>query len=131
MSHSDQQPEQPDDILDGGAVQNLAAPDVRSEPEQATVNAGVVRGLGERDLAIRTANRIRLQHSWTAIVLAFAFIAILAASTWWHYHTVLLLYSQDKADVAQQLSSIFDKWFPVMTGFTGSAVTYFLTKERA
>lgn len=127
MSH----PEQPDDILDGGTVQDLAAPDVLSEPEQTTVNAGSVRGLGDRVLTVRTANHIRLHHSWTAIGLAFAFIAILAASTWWHYHTVLMLYSQDKADVAQQLSSIFDKWFPVMTGFTGSAVTYFLTKERA
>lgn len=131
MSVSEQYPEQPDEFLDGGAVQNLTAPDVRSEPEQATVNAGTVKGLGERDLTIRTANRIRLQHSWTAICLAFAFIAILAASTWWHYHTVMVLYSQNKADVAQQLSTIFDKWFPVITGFTGSAVTYFLTKERS
>ena len=131
MSKPDQHPEQPDEILDGGAVQNLAAPDVRSEPDQATVNAGTVRGLGDRDLTIRTANRIRMQHSWTAIALACSFILILAVSTWWHYHTVQLLYSQEKADVAQQLSSIFDKWFPVITGFTGSAVTYFLTKERA
>lgn len=131
MSQPDQHPEQSDDILDGGAVQNLAAQDVRSEPEQATVNAGTVRGLGDRELTIKTANRIRMHQSWTAITLALAFIVILAASTWWHYHTVQLLYSQNKADVAQQLSNIFDKWFPVITGFTGSAVTYFLTRERA
>jgi len=131
VSHLDQRPEEPDDILDGGAVQDLAASEVRSETELTTLNAGAVKGLGDRDLTVRTANHIRIQHSWTAIILAFTFILILAASTWWHYHTVLLLYSQSKADVAQQLSSIFDKWFPVMTGFTGSAVTYFLTKERA
>lgn len=129
MSHPDQQPEQPDDLIDGGAVNDLTAPDVPKDPEQDTVNAGAVRGLGDQELAIK--NRIRMHHSWTAIGLAFAFIVILAASTWWHYHTVMMLYSQDKADVAQQLSSIFDKWFPVITGFTGSAVTYFLTRERA
>lgn len=128
MSNPNQQPEHPNDILDGGEVGNLTGPDEHSPVSSSTINAGTVKGLDDDALTVK--HRISLHHSWTAIILAFVFIVILAASTYWHYHTVELLYSQGKPDVAKELSSIFDKWFPVMTGFTGSAVTYFLTRDR-
>ena len=42
----------------------------------------------------------------------------------------LVLHLSGKSEVAKALSDIYEKWLPVITGFTGSAVTYFLTRER-
>ncbi|ULH14018.1 hypothetical protein MF271_00630 (plasmid) [Deinococcus sp. KNUC1210] len=149
MSSSDQQVpssaapsplEAEDGIVDAGEVQDLNDEFPASEDGEISVpgprpsrelrDAGEIKGVGSKEFD-SYKNKIRMHHSWTAILLAFSLVAVLVISTLLHYHTVEQLYLTNRAEAAKQLSTIFDKWFPVITGFTGSAITYFLTRDRS
>ncbi len=134
-------PDDPSEEIDAGTITGVGAPqttapnqplavEVKSDGAGAgsTLNAGTVSGVG--DLQVPVINRIQINHSWTAIILAVLLVIILVGTTSLHYYTVLQLAQDGKTEVATQVSTIFDKWFPVITGFTGSAITYFLTKDR-
>lgn len=131
----------PNGELDAGTVTGVGDPptaapsqplaiEVRSNGAGSggTLNADIVSGVGDPEFPVK--NRIRINHSWTAIILTLLLVIILVVTTSLHYYTVLQLAQDGKTDVASQVASIFDKWFPVITGFTGSAITYFLTKDR-
>ena len=75
-------------------------------------------------------DEIVLKKEWAARAIAFALIGILTSSVVGHYVATMLFAKTDVVAV-EKLGKIFDVWLPVITGFSGSAVTYFLTKENA
>ena len=74
---------------------------------------------------------IKEDHAKTARWLAYLIVGILVTTSAIHYAMVVWLNLTGHNDVAKEVAPIFDKWFPVVTGFAGSAITYFLTKERS
>jgi hypothetical protein len=95
------------------------------------LDAGTVTGVGTSDpLTVSVRDQIRREQAKTTSYLAYALIATLLLSVIGHYTTTLVLHLAGKSEVAKVLSDIYEKWLPVITGFTGSAVTYFLTRER-
>lgn len=100
-------------------------------PAGSTLNAGSVTGVGQQDPGVRIGDRIRADQAKTAIKLAYWLVGIMVGSSVLHYAAIITLSLGGHADVAGQVTPIYDKWFPVITGFTGSAITYFLTKDRS
>lgn len=95
------------------------------------LDAGTVTGVGTSDpLTVSVRDQIKREQARTTSYLAYTLIATLLLSVLGHYVATLALHLSGKSEVAQALSEIYDKWLPVITGFTGSAVTYFLTRER-
>lgn len=97
----------------------------REEPSEQ-----VVTGLGNDDPnTVRVRNQIRHANANASRRLAYALITILTLTFVAHYWTTFWFVREAKLPITA-LSDLFDKWLPVITGFTGSAVTYFLTRER-
>jgi hypothetical protein len=95
------------------------------------LDAGTVTGVGTPDpLTVSVRDQIKREQAKTTSYLAYALIATLILSFIGHYAATLALHLSGKSEVAKALSDIYEKWLPVITGFTGSAVTYFLTRER-
>lgn len=109
----------PHDVIDGDI------------PTGSTVNAGNVTGVGQEDPSVRMGDLIRANQAKTAIKLAYWLVCIMVGSSVLHYASIVYLSLTGHTDVASQVTPIYDKWFPVITGFTGSAITYFLTKDRS
>lgn len=74
---------------------------------------------------------IKEDHARTARRLAYVIVGVLVGTFVLHYSVVIWLSLNGHSDVAKEVSGLFDKWFPVVTGFAGSAITYFLTRERS
>lgn len=60
--------------------------------------------------------------------LALWLILTLVATLLVHYTAILVLISLAKPTEA--LDQIFHAWLPVLSGFVGSAVTYYFTRDR-
>lgn len=69
-------------------------------------------------------------ESETAKVVAFSLLAILAGSIVLHYVAVIILMVNDQKDTVDVLSQVFDSWLPVISGFVGGAVTFYLTRQK-
>lgn len=90
----------------------------------------VVTGVGRDDPnTVLVKNQIRRANADASRWLAYALIIILTLTFLAHYWTTFWFVREAKLPITA-LSDLFDKWLPIITGFTGSAVTYFLTKER-
>jgi len=88
-------------------------------------------GVGTPDpLTVRVRDQIKREQAKTTSYVAYALIATLIISFIGHYAATLALHLSGKSEVAQALRDIYERWLPVITGCTGSAVTYFLTRER-
>jgi hypothetical protein len=90
----------------------------------------VVTGVEKDDPGtVWVKNQIRHANANASRRLAYALITILTLTFLAHYWTTFWFVHEAKLPITA-LSDLFDKWLPIITGFTGSAVTYFLTKER-
>lgn len=106
-----------EDLIDGDQS--------REEPSEQ-----VVTGLGKDDPnTVLVRNQIRHANANASRRLAYALITSLTLTFVAHYWTTFWFVREAKLPITA-LSDLFDKWLPVITGFTGSAVTYFLTRER-
>lgn len=76
-------------------------------------------------------DKLKADHAQTARRLAYVIVAVLVGTFVLHYVVVVWLSLTGHSDVAKEVAPLFDKWFPVVTGFAGSAITYFLTRERS
>lgn len=94
------------------------------------VEAGKVTGVGTNDPnTVAVKAQIHRDNARASRWLAYGLIAILAGTFSVHYALLAYLVVQGTLS-AEALTDLFEKWLPVLTGFTGSAVTYFLTRER-
>lgn len=66
----------------------------------------------------------------TARSLAHWLVWTLGASIIVHYGAMILLYWNQKTDVAEKFSTFMNAWLPVISGLVGSAMTYSFTKQR-
>jgi hypothetical protein len=90
------------------------------------VEAGKVDDLHEKS----TEPRIRMDEARTARRLAYTLTLTLVGSFVLHYIAVGGLQLYNRPEAVEVLSEIFDKWLPVISGFTGTAVAYYL-RERS
>ena len=66
----------------------------------------------------------------TASSLAHRFVHIFAAGLAVHYVAVATLSSFGLTEAADALGKAFNAWLPVLSGFVGSAATYYFTRDR-
>lgn len=93
------------------------------------VDVKVIRNLDEDD-PVRVASHLRRAHAVTARRLAYALVATLVGSYLLHYGVTTWLNVNGHESAVAPASEIYEKWLPVISGLTGSAVTYFLTREQ-
>lgn len=105
--------------------------DVEEADPIRPLDARTITGVGTPDpLTVRVRDQIKREQAKTTSYLAYALIATLILSFLGHDVATLALHLSGKSEVARALSDIYEKWLLVITGFTGSAVAYFLTRER-
>ena len=73
---------------------------------------------------------LKKQKATAARNLAYVLVGTLILSVIGHYAVVGWLLFREKNSVVEVLADIFQTWLPVISGLAGSAVTYFLTKEK-
>jgi len=66
----------------------------------------------------------------TAKVLAFVLVGTMVLSLGLHYMCVTILMLNGKKEAVEVLTSVFDKWLPVISSFVGGAVTFYLTRRK-
>ena len=64
-------------------------------------------------------------------ILAIVLLLLLGGTVVGHYATSAFLRVLGHGDVADSMGRVFDVWLPVISGLSGSAVTYFFTKENS
>lgn len=69
-------------------------------------------------------------HAETARKLSILLISILAVSVAVHYLLSALFSQWGNTQVVATLAGIFDVWLPVISGFVGSAITYYYTRDK-
>jgi hypothetical protein len=73
---------------------------------------------------------LKEQEARTARTLTFVVVAMLGISIALQYGTMGLLIVYNKSDAIPNFEHLFNAVLPVLAGLTGSAVTYYLTKEK-
>jgi hypothetical protein len=73
---------------------------------------------------------IKAHEAKTARTLTFVVVAMLGASIVLQYGTMGLLTFYGKSEAIPNFEHLFNAVLPVLAGLTGSAVTYYLTKEK-
>jgi len=66
----------------------------------------------------------------TARTLTFVVVAMLGLSIALQYGTMGVLIAYNKTEAIPTFEHLFNAVFPVLAGLTGSAVTYYLTKDK-
>ncbi len=68
--------------------------------------------------------------SRTARRIAYLLVGIMVFTIIGHYSiSAVLGLMGEEVQTIELLAGIFDNWFPVITGFAGGAITYFLTNS--
>ena len=94
------------------------------EDDPDLIRGGSVEGAGA-PLEFKPA-----QHrERTASGLARGLMFILAGTGIVHYGTVLLLAYGGQKEALEHVDKFFGAWLPVIAGLTGSAITYYFTRE--
>jgi hypothetical protein len=99
-------------------------PEPESAPEPAPISADVPRGLQ------LTLLDLKAHEAKTARTLTFVVVAMLGVSIVLQYGTLLVLTIYNRGEAISTFEHLFNAVLPVLAGLTGSAVTYYLTKER-
>jgi len=73
---------------------------------------------------------LRGHEAKTARTLTYVLVGILAVSILVQYGTLAVLVIHGKNDSIPSFEHLFNNVLPVLAGLTGSAVTYYLTKEK-
>lgn len=106
MTSSTDSPESDGQLIEGGEIQEIDENAVKVDP-------------------------LKHHQAKTSRTIAYSLIIVLAASVLCHYLAVvaILLYTQNQT-LIDALGDIFSAWLPVISGLTGSAVTYYFTREQ-
>lgn len=100
--------------------------DIIETEEVTTTETEEVTALGDEPLKFAIAK----QRATTARNLAYALVAVLAASVVAHYIMVSSFAVNGNAEAISSLSDIFQTWLPVISGLASSGVTFFFTREQ-
>ena len=101
-----------------------------SRSSAEVLDAGDITGVGSDDPnTVTVRDPVRIANARAARRLAYTLITILAGTFIIHYAVTVVLVLRGQVPV-EALTDLFDKWLPVITTYVGSAVTYFLTRER-
>lgn len=96
-------------------------------PEGEEIAGGEITG-GIQPEDVR--NEIKRRRERTSSALSWTLVIIMAVTVIGHYATTAaFLRAGDSASV-EVLKGIYDGWLPVISGFVGAAVTYYLTHDR-
>ena len=93
--------------------------------EDGEIDAGYIEALDELSVEPRR------HRERTASVLAWWLMAILAGTGILHYATVLYLATHGQTTALEHVDKFFGAWLPVISGLTGSAITYYFTHDRS
>ena len=107
---------------DAADPQNGQGVDVAGEAE--LLDLGEV---SRADEGIAAEERIRAR---TARFLTFLLVWMFGISFGLHYIATAAFRQWGDEKVAEALGEAFEVWLPVISGFVGSAVTYYLTREK-
>jgi len=72
---------------------------------------------------------IKIQEAQTARHLAIALSCALGSSVILQYLALTVLAISGRREFLPEFEHLFNAWLPVISGLTGSAVTYYLTKR--
>lgn len=72
----------------------------------------------------------REHHDKTASKLAIIILSIFTVSFVGHYIISAVLVAYSLQSTADHISELFEIWLPLISGFTGSTVTYYFTREK-
>ncbi len=95
-------------------------------PDERPIEGGEITDLGEDPSSFHEAKHRAETSRW----LAYFLMSVLVGSFAIHYVAVLLLEIYGKHEAAENLSKTFAAWLPVISGFVGSAITYYFTHEK-
>jgi hypothetical protein len=73
---------------------------------------------------------LRAHEAKTARTLTFVVVAMLGFSILVQYGTMVALIAYKQTEAIPNFEHLFNAVLPVLAGLTGSAVTYYLTKEK-
>lgn len=98
-----------------------------SDSEQI-IEGGEIQEIGDTDVKIDPIVR---QKAKTTRTLAYVLVGILGASVLLHYIAVIvILVNTENQALIDTIDGIFSSWLPVISGLTGSAITYYFTREK-
>lgn len=115
-------------IEDGGSVVDVTGSS--QAPEIVEIYGGDASGLEPDRGTVSIDDRIKKEKADMARRLAYLVIWALLLSILIHYGFVFGLELAGQSTVAEKLDDLFRIWLPVISGFAGSATTYFLTREH-
>lgn len=73
---------------------------------------------------------LKVHEAKTARTLTFVVVTMLGLSVVLQYGTMGVLIVYNKSEAIPNFEHLFNAVLPVLAGLTGSAVTYYLTKEK-
>lgn len=95
--------------------------------EESVIEGGEISGINENTIRI---DPLRQHKADTTRKLAFGLVAMLSVSILIHYAMITWLLMNNRVEALEALNTIFTTWLPVASGLTGSAVTFFFTREK-
>jgi hypothetical protein len=98
-----------------------------SPENEQIIEGGEIQEIDDDDVRIEFTRH----KAKTTRTLAYLLVATLGISVALHYGAVILiLVRTENQALIDTLDGIFSSWLPVISGLTGSAVTYFFTREK-
>ena len=99
-----------------------------SPKDEQFIEGGEIEEIDGSEVKVDSIKRLK---ATTTRRLAYLLVGILSFSILLHYIAVvsILVFTEDQA-LVDTVDRIFSSWLPVVSGLTGSAATYYFTREE-
>ncbi len=106
-------------------------PDPETEPAPTTPppSATISTNVEPRGLQL-TSDDLKVRESQTARHITITLLLMLGVTFVINYVVMILLTMKNRLDAAPLFERMFSVWMPLLSGLVGSAVTFYLSKER-
>ena len=111
-----------------GAEEDMSA-DAKVAPPEAEESALIEEAEAAGPISLSPEDIFQDHRAKVTSKLANKVFWLLAASGALHYLTTVGFLIAGNKDALETLSSIFDMWLPVISGFFGAAATYYFTRQ--
>lgn len=101
-----------------------------SLPSQAMQEEDEGRGFQPRPSDVTLPNLKEERESQTARTITITLLVMLGVTFLANLITLVVLTLKNRIDAVPHFERMFSIWVPLLSGLVGSAVTFYLTKER-
>lgn len=94
---------------------------------ESLIEGGIIKDINDSSIRI---DPLKKEKATTTRRIAYALLGMLFVTFVMQFIGIVALHVTGHSEAVEAMTNLFTIWLPVISGLSGSAVTYFFTKEE-